>query len=100
MIEILCEWDKEVSFNDIDIDILINSLIMLNDYIIDLAPAYIDKKRLAKICWSRVCHHLLSALRQKKYFSLSSVLWNNLLNKDFMINAILESPRFISLIRR
>jgi len=99
-IEMLCESDREIFFDGINIHTLINNLIMLNNCIIDSAPAYIDKKRLAKICWERIYYYLVSALKQKKYFSLFDVLWNNLLNKDFIINAILESPKFVLLIRR
>jgi len=96
MIEVLCEWD----FDDVDIDTLIDNLIMLNNCIIDSAPVYINKKRLIKICWGRVYNCLLSELKQKKYFSLFRALWNNLLNEDFMINAVLESPKFVLVIKK
>lgn len=88
VIEILCEWDKEISFNDVNVHTLINSLIYLNNNLIDSSPDYIDKKDITKLCWDRVYYYLVLALRQKKYFSIITVLSFNFLNKNFVTTII------------
>jgi len=98
--EVLCGWRKEISLNDISLDILVDNLIMLNNYIVESAPSCVNKKRLTRISWSRVYSYLLLALKEKEYYLILTVLWNNLLNRDFMINAILEFPKAVLLIRR
>ena len=79
--------------NDVNAHTLINNLIILNKYLIDLAPGYIDKKKLTEICWNRVYYYLILALKQKKYFSIINTLWCNLLNKDFVTNVISKIKR-------
>jgi glycosyltransferase involved in cell wall biosynthesis len=101
VIEMLCEWDKEISFDDANAHTLINNLIVLNNNLIDLAPVYIDKKKLRKICWDRVYYYLILALKQKKYFSVINILCCNFLNKDFVTNVISKFPGLIlSIVRR
>jgi glycosyltransferase involved in cell wall biosynthesis len=98
VIKVLSEWDKEIAFDDVNAHTLINNLIVLNDYLIDLAPSYIDKKKLMTICWDRVYYYLILALKQKKYFSMITVLWYNCLKRDFVTNAISKIPILILLI--
>lgn len=101
VIGMLCDWDKEISFNDVRAPTLINNLIVLNNNLIDLAPVYIDKKKLRKMCWDRVYYYLILALKQKKYFSVINVLWHNFLNTDFVTNVISKFPGLIlSVVRR
>lgn len=98
--EVLCGWRKEIPLNDISLDILVDNLIMLNNYIVESASSCVNRKRLTRISWGRVYNYLLLAFKQKEYYSILTVLWNNLLNRDFMINAMLQFPKAVSLIKR